>query len=262
MRMLGGAMLIALLAAAGCARPEPRVAAPVPSPAPPAQPETPENPVTPPAAAETPLEGAELDALFAEWRRRQEETPAITARFTCAESSALLTKPRTTSGSIQILKPDGYRRTTLDPKTGQVTGLMILKPPDLWVYLPALAEAEHYNLEALGGKADANPLKALEDIISFDAGRIRARFAIRAFREPGGLCRLEYAPLDKRAIAGVEKVRLWVRPGARFPEKMETVADGDLRVETYSEPRFDAKPDPALFKFRPPPGVKMTEVRK
>jgi outer membrane lipoprotein-sorting protein len=208
------------------------------------------------------LSGAELDALFAEWRRRQEETSAITARFACVETGALLTKPRTTEGTLQILKPDGYRRTTLDPKTGQVTGLMILKPPDLWVYLPALAEAEHYNLTALGGKADANPLKALEDISSFDAGRIRKRFAVRAFRQADGLCRLEYAPLGERAIAGVGRVRLWVKPGARFPEKMETAADGDLRLETYSETRFEARLDAALFKFRPPAGVKMTEISK
>jgi outer membrane lipoprotein-sorting protein len=265
-------MLLAVLAAlalpfAGCRGAEPAPVAPAAPPAAaplaPAPPPTPEPAKPAPGAPETPVTEAELNKLLADWQAKQAEGQTIVTRFVCVENLAILAKPRTTSGRIEIKKPDGYRRTTLDAKTGQPRGLMILKPPDLWVFLPDLKEAEHYDLARLGGKADANPLKALGDITSFDAGRIRKRFAIKAFKEADGAFRLEYVPVEGQTIAGVEKVRLWMKPGAGFPEKMETATGGgDVRLETYSETKFDEKLDDALFKFKPPAGVKMTEVAK
>lgn len=250
---LAAALAVLLLPSGG------RGAEPAPAAEQPATPE--EKPA--PAPAETPVPEAELDKLLAGWQAKGAESSTVVTKFVCVENLALLAKPRTTTGRIEIRKPDGYRRTTLDQKTGQTRGLMILKPPDLWVYLPDLKEAEHYDLARLEFQADASPAKVLGDLTSFQVERLRQRFAIKAFKEADGAFRLEYAPLKGKAFAGIEKLRLWMKPGAGFPEKLETsTAGGDVRLETYSETSLDQKLDEALFKFKPPAGVKMTEVAK
>jgi len=255
-----------LLFASGCRQGnEGSAAGPAPAPASaPAQPTPapPPAPATEPKPAEAPVSEAELGNLLAGWQTAQAKSKTVVCKFSCSETLAMLAKPRTTSGRIELSRPGSYRRTVLDAKTGAVRGVMILKPPDLWVYVPDLKTAEHYDLSRAAAGGGVDPGKLLEDAISFDAERLRKRFKLGAVRE-GALVRLEFAPLDGKAVAGIEKLRLWLKPGAAFPEKMETATTGgDVRLETYSDVNFGEKLDAALFTFKPPPGVKMTEVVK
>ncbi len=215
-----------------------------------------------PQTAETPVPQDELEKLLAGWRARQAESEAVSCRFSCEESLAMLARPRQSCGRIEMRRGGGYRRTCLDEKTGAVKGVMILKPPDLWVYVPELKTAEHYDLSRAAAKGGADPAKALEDAMSFDPERLRKRFKLSAVRE-GGLVRMDLAPLDDRPVAGIEKLRLWMKPDAAFPEKMETSSSGgDVRLETYSEVRLGGKLDESLFSFKAPAGVKVTEVTR
>lgn len=233
----------------------PAAPAKAPEPAPAAASEGAAKPV------ETPVSDAELDGLFAGWREKQGESATVSCRFICEESLAMLARPRKSCGRIEMRRSGGYRRTCLDEKSGEVRGVMILKPPDLWVYVPDIKTAEHYDLSR-AAKDGVDPAKALEDAVSFDLGRLRERFKLGAVRE-GELVRLELSPLDGKAVAGIEKLRLWMRPGAAFPEKMETsTSGGDVRLESYSEVKLGAKLDDALFGFKPPAGVKVTEVTR
>jgi outer membrane lipoprotein-sorting protein len=240
-------------------RPEP---APVPEPVP-AREET-----APAAGAgETPIAAEDLRKLLADWCEGQKKLKTIVTRFKCSETSPMLVRPQVTHGLIQIKKPDGYRRTVFQKPDGdagpdgEVAGLMILKPPKLWVYLPAARRAEEFDLTKVGGRAGDNPLRSLGDIISFDETRISRSFRISAFSLESGGCRLDYVPLEGRVIGGVKQVRVWMKPEARFPLRMETASgDGDLRTEEYSDSRFDEELPDDLFAFKRPRGVELIKV--
>ncbi len=219
---------------------------------------------------EVPVSAARLDKLLAEWGAAQKKVKTIATKFSCSETSALLAKPQVTGGVISIKKPDGYRREVYREKksaSGKVTreliGLMILKPPNLWVYMPRLKRAEHFDLSKVPAKAGGSPLKILGDIISFNAKRIKKSFKISAVRLADGSYRLLYVAIKGKSIGNVAKVRVWIKKGGRFPLKIETTAaDGDVRTESYSDAKFDEKLGDKLFKFRRPRGVRLIRVTK
>jgi outer membrane lipoprotein-sorting protein len=261
--MSRGATCIVTLAllAAGCAR-----AGEPPAPAAAAAAAGPE---TKPAGAEadTPVPAKELTKLMAGWAAEQKKLKTITARFKCTETSPLLADPQVSSGKIEIKKPDGYRRTLLDKvKRGgkeveELAGLMILKPPHLWVYLPKAKRAEEYDLTKVGIKAGGNPLKSLGDIISFDEKRIGESFTVSAVKLADGTYLLTYLPKPGKGIANVVKVRVWMATDARFPTRIETVAgEGDTRSEEYSDLKFDEELGDELFTFKRPRGVELVKV--
>ena len=222
-------------------------------------------PPPPEPTAEKAVPEAELAELFGEWRARQAELKTIRTRFTCTEDSALLAEPEVTGGVISILKPDGYRRELLEKK-GQkeiMTGLMVLKPPRLWVYVPEHKRAEEFDLAKIkeGGGAKNNPLKALGDIISFDPKRVNRCFKVSGVEIAEGRYRLDYQPLEEEAIGDIVGVRVWIDKNGRFPLKMEfSTADGDVRTEAYQETEFDVELDEKLFTFKPPRGVSLVKV--
>ena len=217
-----------------------------------------------------PVAEAELGKLFAEWGAAQKKVKTIVTRFSCSETSALLARPQVTGEIIRIKKPDGYRREVYEEKksaagkvTRELTGLMILKPPDLWAYMPRLKRVEHFNLTKVPGKAGSSPLKILGDIISFDAKRVKESFKVSAVRLPDGGYRMRYVALEGKSIGNVAGVRVWMKKGARFPLKIETsTTDEDARTESYSDTKFDEKLSDELFKFRRPRGVKLIRVTR
>lgn len=219
---------------------------------------------------EVPVSPARLDELLAEWGAAQKKAKTIATRFSCSETNALLARPQVTGGVIKIKKPDGYRREVYTEKksaggkvTRELTGLMILKPPNLWVYMPRLKRAEQFDLSKLPTKAGGSPLKILGDIISFDAERLKKSFKVTAVRLADGNYRLLYVALEGKSIGNVARVRVWIKKGGRFPLKIETTAaDGDVRTETYSDTKFDEKLSDKLFKFRRPRGVKLIRATK
>jgi outer membrane lipoprotein-sorting protein len=231
--------------------------------APPRKPEKPKEPKG------TPVSAAELRKLLADWGAAQKKLKTVITEFTCEEENALLIEPQVTKGVIKIQKPDGYRREVYaEKKKGgrtvkELTGLMILKPPYLWVYLPKRKRAEEFDLKKVGLKAGNNPLKRLGDIISFDRARIEKSLKISAVKLKDDLYRLTYTPKGGKAIGNVKQVRVWMKKSARFLQKMETTsADGDVRTEIYTGTKFDEELDDALFKFKRPRGVKLIRVTK
>ncbi len=217
-----------------------------------------------------PVSAAELRKLLTDWGAAQKKLKTIVTDFKCEEEDDLLAEAQVTRGKISIQKPDGYRREVYaekkleDGKTGkELTGLMILKSPMLWVYLPKQKRAEEIDIKKVAGKAGTNPLKRLGDIISFDEARLSKSFEVKAAKLPGGLYRLTYTPKSGKAIGNVTGVRVWMKQGARFLQKMETTSSGgNVRTESYTDTRFDEKLDAALFKFKKPRGVKLIRVSK
>ncbi len=223
-----------------------------------------------PKVKEEPVPAADLKKLLAEWGAAQKKLKTITTDFKCEEEDVLLDEPQVTNGRIRIKKPDGYRREVYEEKKlkggkteKKLVGLMILKPPMLWVYLPAEKRAEEINVRKVAGKAGTNPLKRLGDIISFDEKRISRSFTVKAVKLPGDVYRMIYTPKKGKAIGNVAKVRVWMKKAARFPQKMETTdSDDGVRTETYTHSKFDEKFDDTLFKFKKPRGVKLIKVSK
>ncbi len=211
-----------------------------------------------------PVPDAELRKLLTAWGAAQKTLKTIRVKFVRAKTTALLDEPEFSEGNICIEKPDGYRQEIFE-KNGkgelEYVGLIVLKPPYVWVYTPRLKSAEQVDLTKLRGAGKESPLKALGDIISFDETRIRKRFGIKAFRLADGTIRLEYAPLEGQSIGNLEKVRVWMKPGARFPLKRETTdGSGDQVIETYSDPEFDKPVNAEAFTFKCPRGVELKKL--
>ncbi|MHC4915366.1 MAG: outer membrane lipoprotein carrier protein LolA, partial [Planctomycetota bacterium] len=123
-----------------------------------------------------PVPDEELRKLLAQWGAAQKTLKTIHVKFKQSKDTALLPEPELSEGTICIEKPDGYRQEVFERnEKGELdkVGVIILKPPYVWVYMPRSKSAEQVDLTKLRGAGKESPLKALGDIISFDEERIR-----------------------------------------------------------------------------------------
>lgn len=206
---------------------------------------------SPAARASGPQTGACAEALAARVQSRYESVRDLRARFEQrtrrvslghGESRALLGR-----GTVVFAKPGRMRWTYEAPEPSVV----VSDGESLWIYDPVAGEAQHLTLGAgfLSGAA-----------IQFLLGRGNL---LREFKVSSGPC--EEVPtrlvLSPREDAPYE--RLEVRADPKTGEISETlVADllGNVTRVQFQEVRTNSDPDPSLFRFDPPEGVRVLEL--
>jgi outer membrane lipoprotein carrier protein len=206
-----------------------------------------------PARGEPPPEAAACaERAASALQRRYESVRDIAARFEQKSRSVALGGPGATassSGSVVIAKPGRMRWSYEEPEPS----LVVSDGSELWIYDPANREAQRLAVtEAyLSGAA-----------VSFllGAGEIRRDFEVRALECGESAVLLELVP---RQPASYEK--LLARTDPRSGELLETtVVDllGNSTTVVLRELRVNQAPDPKLFRFEPPPGVRVMELEQ
>jgi outer membrane lipoprotein carrier protein len=183
-------------------------------------------------------------------QRRYEAVRDLEASFEQTTRSVALGKAGSTArsrGQVVFAKPGRMRWTYTDPEPS----LVVSDGRQLWIYDPANHEAQRMVVtEAyLSGAA-----------LSFllGAGEIRRDFEVKA-RECGE--RSALLDLVPREPASYERLEARVDP--RSGELLETtVVDllGNATTVALRDLRVNRDPDASLFRFEPPPGVRVVDL--
>ena len=151
-------------------------------------------------------------------------------------------------GEVVLAKPGRMRWSYEEPEPS----LMVSDGETLWLYDSTLGEAQ--KLPAVAGSFDAAAARFL-----LGAGDMRRDFRIRAESCAEDEVRLELAP---REPASYEKLFLVVDPATGDVRSTEVIdLLGNTASVSFRELRLDTDPPDATFRFEPPPGVEVTEIK-
>jgi outer membrane lipoprotein carrier protein len=174
----------------------------------------------------------------------------LVARFDQTSRSVALGRPGSdakSSGSVVFAKPGRMRWTYEEPEPS----LVVSDGRSLWIYDPANREVQRMVVsgEYLSGAA-----------VSFllGDGELLRDFEVRALECADSSVLLDLVP---RQPASYERLR--ARTDPRSGELLETtVVDllGNATTVALRDVRVNRDPDPALFRFEAPPGVRVIEV--
>jgi outer membrane lipoprotein carrier protein len=183
-------------------------------------------------------------------QRRYESVRDLVARFDQTSRSVALGRPGSdakSSGSVVFAKPGRMRWTYEEPEPS----LVVSDGRSLWIYDPANREVQRMVVsgEYLSGAA-----------VSFllGDGELLRDFEVRALECADSSVLLDLVP---RQPASYERLR--ARTDPRSGELLETtVVDllGNATTVALRDVRVNRDPDPALFRFEAPPGVRVIEV--
>ena len=205
-----------------------------------------------PAAAEAPARTALscADRAAAALQRRYEAVRDLEASFEQTTRSVALGQPGATAksrGRVVFAKPGRMRWTYAEPEPS----LVVCDGKELWIYDPANREAQRLVVtEAyLSGAA-----------LSFLLGEGEI---LRDFEVKGLECGDSSALLDLVPRQPATYERLQARIDPRSGELLETtVIDllGNATTVALRDLRVNRDPDASLFRFEPPPGVRVVDL--
>jgi outer membrane lipoprotein carrier protein len=200
------------------------------------------------AAAEACVERA-IDAF----ERRYESVRDLSARFRQTTRSVALGGARpslatTATGTVIFAKPGRMRWSYEQPEPS----LVVSDGETLWLYDPERREAQRLAV----GSGEYLSGAAIQFLLG--AGDVRREFRVAAESCEAGDARLELVPLR---AASYEKLR--IRTDPRTGEIVETaVIDllGNVTEVAFAEIRANVDPQPDVFRFEPPDGVRVIEI--
>jgi outer membrane lipoprotein-sorting protein len=172
---------------------------------------------------------------------------AMQANFREERRLALMEKPVIESGTVSFLPPDMFRR--------EVSGgsLTVCNGDTLWIFYPQFREVEKYTLSA------NRPLR--ESISAMTAGfglhGLAKSYKVQAWRTTEGY-RIKLNPKTSSLRQAVAEIEVVVSDQL-YAKRLEIFgADGDRTIITFSNER-KVNLSPEDFRFKPPPGVKVSE---
>lgn len=168
----------------------------------------------------------------------QKGLTSASAAFTQEKRSVLLGKSIRSKGSVSY-RPDLGVRWVYD---GQM--VVIYDGAKLYMHYTELGEAEV--IEDAGGFI--GPL-------AFDVERLKSDYDVLAEPSDGGGVKLTLMPRRKMPF---ERMVMRFAAGSAFPSEVVTYENtGDSTAITFTDVKLNAAIDSALFRFKPPRGVKL-----
>lgn len=191
---------------------------------------------TPTARAAAPA----AESGVAKLERMLAQTRTVKARFEQVLLDADLQVVREAHGEFALARPDRFRWDYAAPAAQTI----VSDGKKLWIYDPELLQV---TVKPLDGALARSPAALLGG-----AGDLAANFKVVDLGVDGGLHWLELTP--KVDDAEFERVRLGL--GDRFVEVMELKDAFDQTTRILLKGGdLNARLDPGLFRFTPPPGV-------
>jgi outer membrane lipoprotein carrier protein len=201
------------------------------------------------------------EALARRVQARYEDIRDLRARFEQTTHSVTLgtgakPQPLVASGEVTFAKPGRMRWSYEAPEPS----LVVSDGETLWLYDPEVAEAQRMSVkgEFLSGAAiqfllGEGDLLASFHVSSSDCGEMLQEDATS--EEPGRTLTLELLP---REPASYERLRLVVEPtGGEVRETTVEDLFGNVTRVRLLDVSTNRDPDPGLFRFAPPEGVRV-----
>jgi outer membrane lipoprotein-sorting protein len=188
-----------------------------------------------------PLPNDEAKTYLDQLAASRPKDAAVTVHFRETRSSPMLARPVVSQGELSFQPPSQFRR-----ETGG--SLMVSNGKTLWIYYPAVKEAERYDLKA--GAADA--FRGLMSAFNFqDVSRL-FRFTVE--REDGGR-RVTLVPKRRSERRLFDEMVLEIGPDQKLHRASWTSPEGERTEMTFSGEQREASPN---FDFQPAAGVRVT----
>lgn len=199
------------------------------------------------------------DPLVARLQGRLDRIRTVSGRFVQSLDSASLGRPRTETGRFMISKPDRMRWEYESPERK----LAVIDGTHTWLYLPD--EAEVHRGSASGVRGSGAPALLLTGAMRLDRDFLSRRPGPKELAAelplPEGSVVVELTP--KRPDPEFQKVLLAIHPDRLQILKVILVDPlGDRMSFTFSDMEEDTPLPDSLFRFEPPPGVRVVDTEK
>jgi outer membrane lipoprotein carrier protein len=200
-----------------------------------------------PAKEPAPDQKAKSAALRVQ--RFYEHAKNFTARFAQTSTYPTFGNVKQASGKVYLMKPDRLRWEYDDGR------LIVLDGKALWNW-----NAE--DKEATVHKGFGVSQVPAEFAFLFGKGTLLDRFAVREVPAAQGLPQGETLELVPRKPSGdVQKLVLVTGPDGQVKASVVTNSQGDLNQLVFSEVKVDGPLADSIFRFEPPAGAHVTEVK-
>ena len=171
----------------------------------------------------------------------------LEARFTQRTASALAPSGDVTTGRVVLAKPGRMRWSYETPEPS----LVLSDGTTLWIYDPAAREAQKL---AVG----ENFMSGAAFQFLLGSGRIADTFAVRADGCAAPRARLTLVPRSEATYQHLELEIDTVSGEAHSTAVLDLF--GNRTDVAFTEVHYDRGPDPSVFRFAPPPGVRVLEL--
>jgi outer membrane lipoprotein carrier protein len=191
----------------------------------------------------------EAHAVATRVQRFYQRAADFTARFQQTSTYPTFGNVKKASGKLFLKKPDLLRWEYADGR------LIVLDGKALWTWN---AEDNEATLKRGFGAQEVPP----EFAFLFGKGTLLDRFTVRAIPHPEGLpdgAAIELIP--KRPSPDVQKLVLVAAPDGEVRASIVTNSQGDTNQLVFEDVRTNVKLSDALFRFEPPKGAHVTELK-
>ncbi|MEO8205407.1 MAG: outer membrane lipoprotein carrier protein LolA [Chthoniobacterales bacterium] len=194
------------------------------------------------------LSPADADIFLAQLTRERSAIPGVEKSFHEQKQMALLSHPVTAEGTIAFQPPDQFRREV----SGENTSITVSNGETLWIYYPAMKEAEKYNLKAKGPVRDS--IAAMVTSLNFKDLKRNFKYRIQKLNA-GWEITLEPKSSALRRI--FQQMHITLDKQRRVSQLDLTAENGDktsISFHDEKEKRFPAD----YFSFTPPKDVNIS----
>jgi outer membrane lipoprotein carrier protein len=188
-------------------------------------------------------------AVAARVQRFYQRASDFVARFDQTSTYPTFGNVKKASGKLYLQKPDLLRWEYDDGR------LIVIDGKALWTWN---GEDNEATVKRGFGAQEVPP----EFAFLFGKGTLLDRFTVRAIPHPEGLpdgSAIELVP--KKASADVQKLVLVAAPDGRVRASVVTNSQGDTNQLVFNDLRTNVKLQDALFRFEPPKGAHVTELK-
>jgi outer membrane lipoprotein carrier protein len=200
-------------------------------------------------ARPTPAPDAKAKAAALRVQRFYEHAKNFSARFAQTSTYPTFGNVKQASGKVYLQKPDRLRWEYDDGR------LIVLDGKALWSWN---AEDKEATVHRGFGASQVPP----EFAFLFGKGTLLDRFSVREAEAAPGLPQgetLECVP--RKPSPDVQKLVLVAGPDGQVKASVVTNSQGDLNQLVFSEVKVDGQLADAIFRFEPPPGAHVTELK-
>jgi outer membrane lipoprotein carrier protein len=197
----------------------------------------------------TPAPDAKAKAVALRVQRFYEHAKNFSARFAQTSTYPTFGNVKQAGGKVYLQKPDRLRWEYDDGR------LIVLDGKALWNWN---AEDKEATVHRGFGVSQVPP----EFAFLFGKGTLLDRFSVREAEAVPGLPQGETLELvPRKPSPDVQKLVLVAGPDGQVKASVVTNSQGDVNQLVFSEVKVDGQLVDSIFRFEPPPGAHVTELK-
>ncbi len=198
-----------------------------------------------------PVPPARQAAVWDDFETAHRSFTNITAHVVQSKYLRILQEPIVSEANLWFQRPGLFRWEVVKP----APSLALCDGKSFWMYYPEFHQAERYPLDAL--RLGSNPLKVITASLGENPAWLTNLCDVAVYASPERY-RLEAVPRDAREKQFVAKLILdFLRHSFVLERTVMESKNGDRTESRFLDSHINGTLDPSLFRFEPPPGVKV-----